>query len=52
VEAAPGKVLTGLIRRINTDAETYSLDDSAQPGSLAVPTFIDEINQPVTGVTA
>lgn len=37
VEVGPGKVLTGLIRRIAPDAATYPLDDPGSPGSLAEP---------------
>jgi malonyl CoA-acyl carrier protein transacylase len=37
VEVGPGKVLTGLIKRIAPEAETFALDDSAAPGGIAVP---------------
>jgi [acyl-carrier-protein] S-malonyltransferase len=37
VEVGPGKVLTGLIRRIAPDAATYPLDDPGSPGSLGEP---------------
>jgi [acyl-carrier-protein] S-malonyltransferase len=37
VEVGPGKVLTGLIRRIAPDAETIALDDSSAPAGLADP---------------
>jgi [acyl-carrier-protein] S-malonyltransferase len=39
VEVGPGKVLTGLIRRIAPDAEGFSLDDSTAPGGIYVPEF-------------
>jgi [acyl-carrier-protein] S-malonyltransferase len=37
VEVGPGRVLSGLIRRIAPDAETVPLDDSGAPGGLADP---------------
>jgi [acyl-carrier-protein] S-malonyltransferase len=37
VEVGPGKVLTGLIRRIAPDAETLAVDDPSAPDRLAVP---------------
>lgn len=37
IEVGPGKVLTGLIKRIAPDATVISLDDPAAPGRLAVP---------------
>jgi [acyl-carrier-protein] S-malonyltransferase len=37
VEVGPGRVLSGLIRRIVPDAETVPLDDPGSPGSLAEP---------------
>jgi len=37
VEVGPGRVLSGLIRRIAPDAETIPLDDPAAPGGLADP---------------
>jgi [acyl-carrier-protein] S-malonyltransferase len=37
VEVGPGKVLTGLIRRIAPAAETIALDDASAPGGLADP---------------
>jgi [acyl-carrier-protein] S-malonyltransferase len=39
VEVGPGKVLTGLIKRIAPDASALALDDQNAPGRLAVPTF-------------
>jgi [acyl-carrier-protein] S-malonyltransferase len=38
LEVGPGRVLTGLIKRIAPDAEALPLDDPAAPGRLAVPT--------------
>jgi len=37
VEVGPGRVLSGLIRRISADAETLPLDDPGAPGGLADP---------------
>ncbi|MBA2380895.1 MAG: ACP S-malonyltransferase [Chloroflexi bacterium] len=37
IEAGPGRVLTGLIKRIAPDAQTFPLDDSTSPDRLAVP---------------
>jgi [acyl-carrier-protein] S-malonyltransferase len=37
IEVGPGRVLTGLIKRIAPDAETIPLDDSSAPDRLAVP---------------
>lgn len=37
IEVGPGKVLTGLIKRIAPDATVISLDDPAAPDRLAVP---------------
>jgi [acyl-carrier-protein] S-malonyltransferase len=39
VEVGPGKVLSGLIRRIAPDAAAQPVDDSAAEGSLALPSF-------------
>ena len=36
-EVGPGRVLTGLIRRIAPDAATFPLDDPSSPGGLADP---------------
>jgi [acyl-carrier-protein] S-malonyltransferase len=37
IEVGPGRVLTGLIRRIVPDLEAFALDDPAAPGRLAIP---------------
>lgn len=39
VEIGPGKVLSGLIRRIAPDATPHAVDDQAATDGLAVPTF-------------
>jgi len=39
VEVGPGKVLTGLIRRIAPDAQAFALDDQSAAGGLLVPPF-------------
>jgi [acyl-carrier-protein] S-malonyltransferase len=40
VEVGPGKVLTGLIKRIAPDAQAVALDDQSAPGRLAIPDFL------------
>jgi len=40
VEIGPGKVLTGLTKRIAADAETAALDDQSAPGRLSIPEFL------------
>ena len=37
IEVGPGRVLTGLIKRIAPDAEALALDDPSSPDRLAVP---------------
>jgi [acyl-carrier-protein] S-malonyltransferase len=37
IEVGPGRVLTGLIKRISPDATTIPLDDPSSPDRLAVP---------------
>jgi len=37
IEVGPGRVLTGLIKRIAPDATTIPLDDPGCPDRLAVP---------------
>jgi [acyl-carrier-protein] S-malonyltransferase len=37
IEVGPGRVLTGLIKRIAPDLEAIALDDPSAPGRLAVP---------------
>lgn len=39
-EVGPGKVLTGLIKRIAPDAQSFALDDQSAPGGLAIPEFL------------
>ncbi len=39
LEVGPGRVLTGLTRRIAADATTYAADDPGAPDRLAVPNF-------------
>jgi [acyl-carrier-protein] S-malonyltransferase len=40
VEVGPGKVLTGLIKRIAPDAQSLALDDQSAPGGLAIPELL------------
>jgi [acyl-carrier-protein] S-malonyltransferase len=40
IEVGPGKVLTGLIKRIAPEAETFATDEATSPGGIAVP-FVD-----------
>jgi [acyl-carrier-protein] S-malonyltransferase len=40
VEVGPGKVLTGLIKRIAPDAQSFALDDQSAPTGLAIPEFL------------
>lgn len=45
LEVGPGKVLTGLIKRIAPDAEAFALDDQSAPGGMSVPPFLTVTDQ-------
>ncbi|MEO6350506.1 MAG: ACP S-malonyltransferase [Candidatus Limnocylindrales bacterium] len=51
IEPGPGKVLTGLIKRIAPTAETFALEDQSAPDRLAIPEFLASAS-PTTGATA
>ncbi|HVL54440.1 MAG TPA: ACP S-malonyltransferase, partial [Vitreimonas sp.] len=40
IEVGPGRVLTGLIRRISPESEAVSLDDPTAPNGLALPPIL------------
>ncbi len=44
IEPGPGKVLNGLIKRINPEAQAFALDEQSAPNRLALPDFLIAAN--------
>jgi [acyl-carrier-protein] S-malonyltransferase len=52
IEVGPGKVLSGLVKRIAPDVEMHSLDEPTAPDRLALPSFLTASGATASGAIA